>query len=119
MRLTFSIVFSSLVLSAAVAACSSSSAPSGSSASLTCRGGTGPESTACDDCGASSCASDHAAVTSDCATMVSCIEACECDANDTCLDGCISAASSNCQTLINTYADCEKQASACSSACSS
>jgi hypothetical protein len=57
-------------------------------------------------------------VTSSCATMVSCIEACTCDSDDTCLDGCINAASSSCQGLISTYADCEKQASACSSACS-
>ncbi len=49
--------------------------------------------------------------------MVSCIEACHCDSTDTCLNGCVNAASSNCQGLINAYADCEKMASACASAC--
>ncbi len=50
--------------------------------------------------------------------MVSCIEACTCDEDDTCLDGCTNAASTSCQNLINAYADCEKQTSACESACS-
>lgn len=100
----------------AASACSSSSGSSGG-ASLTCQGGAGPESQACDQCGQAQCTSQHAAVTSSCATMVSCIEGCHCDSNDTCLHGCLDAASSGCQSLINAYADCEKMASACSTAC--
>lgn len=95
--------------------CSSSSGSPSSGQSLTCQGGSspGPESQACDQCGQANCPSQHHAVISSCATLVSCIEACHCNPNDTCLGGCVSAASTNCQSLITAYADCEKMASAC------
>ncbi|HEY1555421.1 MAG TPA: hypothetical protein VGF94_11370 [Kofleriaceae bacterium] len=115
MRIALALVF-------AVTACSSSSAQPDSSAggqSLTCQNGASPgaESEGCDQCGQTTCPSQHSAVTASCATMVSCIEACQCDISDACIDGCFDAASANCQSLINAYADCEKQAPACSSAC--
>ena len=106
-----------LGLGAHAMGCSSSSGSSSGGQSLTCQGGAGPESQACDQCGQTHCTSQHAAVISSCAPMVSCIEACHCDTTDTCLNGCVNAASSNCQSLITAYADCEKMASACTAAC--
>lgn len=111
-----SLVFA-LGLFAYALGCSSSGGSSSGGQSLTCQGGTGPESQACDQCGQTNCASQHAALISNCAMMVSCIEACHCDTTDTCLHGCINAANSNCQSMINAYADCEKMASACTAAC--
>lgn len=106
------------IVALCLVSCGSSSSGSASGQSLTCQGApNGPESVACDQCGQSQCSSQHSAVTSSCASMVSCIEACHCDTTDSCLDGCVSAASSSCQSLINAYADCEKMAPACSSAC--
>nr|HEX4316029.1 hypothetical protein [Kofleriaceae bacterium] len=111
-----------VVFALASVACSSSpSSPdtsSGGGASLTCQNGTGPESVACDQCGQAQCGSDHDTTVSSCATMVSCIEACQCDSNDTCLSGCIDAASTDCQADITAYADCEKMDSVCGSSCS-
>lgn len=108
-------------LTAALGCGGSSSSPDapggGSSDSLTCQNGVGPESAACDDCGHQQCGSDADAVIGACADMVSCIEACQCDTSDTCLDGCIGSASTDCQSLITTYADCEKMSAVCGSDC--
>ena len=120
LRRVLCLVLATGSLAIVLAACSSTSSGTPSGGALTCKGGTspGPESVECDTCGATNCPMQHSAVTSQCASMVTCIQNCTCDSSDTCLDGCVSAATSNCQTLINTYADCEKQASACSTDCS-
>ncbi len=111
------LTFFSFALLAASAACTSNSGgPSGSA--LTCQNGTGPESEACDACGQTHCAAEASAVTSACATMVTCIRDCQCDASGTCLDGCVTAASTSCQSLINAYGSCEKSAAACATPCS-
>jgi len=106
------------ILLAAASACSSSSSGPTDGA-LTCRNGQGPESVACDTCGAANCASQRTAITGSCDTYVTCLEACECTSADTCSSGCFSAASSVCQAAITAYADCEKSPSGkCESACS-
>jgi hypothetical protein len=105
-----------ILLAAVASACSSKSS---ANAGFTCKNpvATGsPDSTACAECGAAQCPSQQAAVESSCASLVSCIEACDCTGGS-CESGCIAAASTQCQQLITTFGDCEKMAPACQAAC--
>jgi hypothetical protein len=107
-------VTAALVVSTLAVGCGSSS----SSAGITCKNppSTGPDSAACATCGAQQCPDEQAAVESSCASLVSCIEACDCTGGS-CEAGCIAATDKNCEQLITALGDCEKMASACQKAC--